>query len=235
MSVSKKSKVLFSIRYQVAIAGQVTDAPTDQPIAGAEVIIKDAPPAFTSWLPIKRKQYGERWETMSRRPDRVRTAPDGCFYFVDLPAGTYTLTASLPGSGTRYGTAEEKTVTVPPNAKKVTVLNDGKTNRLAKTDTDNNDNANTNANLDVKLRLPPTTLKGKITNSEDEPVVMAKVRVLGSGEYAFTNAEGKYCLTGLEAGKRTVDVFFQGERKSFESVSLKAGLVESLNFTLETT
>jgi hypothetical protein len=40
---------------------------------------------------------------LAKRLDRTSTATDGYFHFLDLPDGDYTLIASLPGVGIRYG------------------------------------------------------------------------------------------------------------------------------------
>lgn len=73
------------IRHQVAIAGRVTDAETGKPIRGARV-------------------------SLGSRPETI-TAADGHFHLLDLSPGEYTLQASLPGAGTRYGPAR-MTITV---------------------------------------------------------------------------------------------------------------------------
>ncbi|MGG6297727.1 carboxypeptidase-like regulatory domain-containing protein [Leptolyngbya sp. AN02str] len=83
---------------RVTIAGQVIDT-AQQPIAGARVEITQAPAAFTQRLALKAMPYGDRWEHLQERCDRTHTAPDGLFYFTDVPPGHYTLTASYPKTG----------------------------------------------------------------------------------------------------------------------------------------
>jgi len=180
--MSKMVKI-EATRHQVAVAGQV------------------------DWLDNRRIQYGDRWNSMVERADRTRTAPDGHFHFIDLPDGQYTLTALLPGVGSRYGTAQLV----------VTVFRDDKGNiNMAQAD----------------IALPPTTIKGKISKQSAESVPMAEVRVKGSGERVFSNSKGEYLMAGLEKGKRTVLVSVQGFKVASQTAQLNRGAVHTLNFTL---
>lgn len=204
---------IAAVRHHVAIAGQVTDAQTGKIIAGALVAITAAPAPFTDRLSLQQKQYGDQWETMVERPDRTRTRADGHFHFMDLPAGQYTLAASLPGQGTRYGTAQA-TVTVALDA-------------------------NGNIRLvTTAIVLAPTTLKGRITaqaanEPEPVPVFMARIGVKGSGESTFSDKEGNYRLIGLEVGTRTVQVVVKGYQTDVSTVALgPAGAEQTLNVTL---
>jgi hypothetical protein len=64
-------------------------------------------------------------------------------------------------------------------------------------------------------------------------VVLAEVRIKGSGEKVFSDAQGKYLLTGLEMGERTVQVFVQGYQPASQTTLFnQAGVVVTLNFTL---
>lgn len=199
------------IRHQVAISGRVTDAQTSRAIGRAQVSITDGPLAFNDWLANYARQYGDRWGTMTERPDQIRTAADGHFHFMDLPDGQYTLRASLPGSGTRYGIALNV----------VAVSRDAEGNI-------------TMAVADISLL--PTTLKGRIDRQNNKPVVMAEVRVRGSGERTFSDGQGHYLLAGLEAskkGERTLVVSAQGCRKVTKNVLLdQAGVEKTLDFVL---
>ena len=198
-----------TVRHQVAIAGQVTDARTGRAIGGACVQITIAPQAFRDFLALRALPYGERWETLVERPDRTRTAADGHFHFLDLPDGAYTCTATLPGAGSRYGTVQAG----------ATVLRDAAGNLPMAT---------------VNLALPPTSLKGQIADQDTaDPVFMAEVRVQGSGEHAFSNAQGDYLLTGLETGVRTVQVAAQGYQAASQAVTLgQAGTEQTVHFSL---
>jgi hypothetical protein len=213
------------VRHQVAIAGRLADAGTGKPVSGALVTINEderTPAAFKSLLEARAMQYGDAWAAMTERPDRARTAPDGLFYFLDLPDGDYTLSASLASMGKRYGTARA-TATVSR---------------------DENGNFK-RAFLDLALQA--TTVRGKITGpSHRTGVAMAEVRVKGSGERTFSDAQGQYVLAGIEpvkpkddgaAGektpKRTILVFAQGYKPDSKQVAINvAGAVVALDFKL---
>jgi hypothetical protein len=148
---------------------------------------------------------------MLERPDRTRTAGDGHFHFMDLPNGEYTLVASLPGFGGRYGAADEA----------LTVTRGAEGNIIMVT---------------ADIQLPPTTLKGTITTQVQEgsvPVVLAEVRVAGSGERAFSDEQGRYLLYGLETGLRTVLVSAKGYQAVSHVVGfVAAGMEEILDLVL---
>ena len=196
-------------RHHVAISGRVTDGETGKPFSGAGVTITEMPSAFKRKLEGASLQYGNRWAVMAERADKTLSRADGLFYFLDLPNGKYTLGASLPSSGKRYGSAQET----------ATVSRDAKGNiKMAS----------------VNFILRPTTIKGRITGpAHKNGVVMAEVRVKGSGERAFSDAHGQYVLAGLEPGKRTVLAFAQGYRPASEAVELsEPGASHTLNLVL---
>jgi len=205
---------LAPIRHQVAIAGRVTDAQTGQALAGAQVVITAAPVEFTVKVQLRAKQNQIIWETLMERLDRTQTARDGHFHFIDLPIGQYTLTASLPGAGSRYGTAS-----VQENVALSGTTGDPSKLKLATAD----------------IALSPTTLAGQITiTGTNQPVFLAKVQVQGSGEQVFSDARGRYLLTGLESGTRTVAISAQGYKTSNHIVQLsQIGAEQQLNSALE--
>lgn len=110
---------------------------------------------------------------------------NGGFSFLDLASGTYALTASNPGGGRRYGQATGKAKVTRSRAGDV---------RLAW----------------VELRLPATTISGKVTGSGGKPVQLAAVQLLGGTERAYTDAQGRYTLAGVESGARTLRVSARG-------------------------
>jgi hypothetical protein len=237
-----------TIRRQVAIAGRVIDELAKQPVAWARVRLTNGPPAFVQSMVARAKlvppsqppsdvtqAYGDLdkagvnnagklraaqivldylLRTLGAalavdRPDRTRTAADGHFHFLDLPDGNYAVTASLPEAGSRYGTAE---------VKNLPVSRDGE-GRIAWAWTE--------------VKLPPTTISGKVTNQSASPVKLASVRVKGSGENAFTDDTGEYRLTALEIGNRTVSASAPGFKADPKIVQLgEAGKKQAVDIVM---
>jgi hypothetical protein len=241
-------------RRQVAICGSVQNALTGQLIQGADVQIEQAPEPFTRWLAMRALQYRDRWQTMPHRPDKqyvalgstsylIRelgnkeilkfltcTAVDGCFYFVDLPDGIYSLAVSLPGAGSRYNTAQVDNIQV------------------------SRDNSGTIQRATVEIELPPTAIQGTITEQTSNsptgsqaktgarftPIVLAKVQVEGSDAVTYSDRQGNYVLSGLEvwqqssaqSPKPVVRVSAQGYQTTTQGVALTRGQVQNLDFQL---
>lgn len=224
-----------TIRRQVAIAGRVTDESSQQPIPRTRVRLTKGPPAFVGPMVARAKlmplnqapsevtqAYGDldkagidnagklkaaqivldyQLRTLGAalavdRPDQTRTAADGHFHFLDLPDGNYAVTASLPEAGSRYGTAEVKNRPVSRDG-------DG---RIAWAWTD--------------MKVPPTTIGGKVTNQSAAPVKLASVRLKGSGESALSDDAGNYRLSALEVGTRTVSASAPGLKADLKIVQL---------------
>jgi hypothetical protein len=186
------------IRHQAVIAGRVTQGQTGRPLSNALVMITAGPPEFTDLLALKAVQHGRHWESLQNRPDRTRSAADGHFHFLNLPDGQYTLEVSVPGWGSRYGiTQAPATVSRNPDS----------TVNLAT----------------VNPVVQPTTIRGRVTNQEGDPVVMAAVQLQGSGERAYSDAQGNYRLLAVETGARTVGASASG----FETVSHQVSLLEA--------
>lgn len=196
-------------RHRVAIAGRALDAGTGKPVADATVSMGKMPAALEKKLAIASLSHGDRWNSLVERPDRTRTKKDGLFYFLDLPDGEYSLSASIPSYGKRYGTEQQSAA----------VSRDKKGDIKA---------------AFVTLRLQPTAVKGKITGPGHKTgVMLAEVRVKGSGERTFTDAQGQYSVAGIEPGKRVLLVAAQGYRAQSQPVTLgDPGTSQTLNFTL---
>jgi hypothetical protein len=200
---------VVEVRHQVAIAGRVVDAGVRKPLGGVLVNIVEMPPATKRLLAAKSMQYGSRWDALTERPDRTQTVADGLFYFLDLPDGKYTIAASLARFGKRYGVALGS----------ATVSRD----------------ANRGAKLAfLEIGLQPTAVQGKVTGAGHKAgVMMAEIRIKGSGERVFTDAQGQYLLAGVEPGKRTILVTAQGYRLAAKPVTIEQpGELATLNVAL---
>lgn len=192
--------------HQVAIAGQVSDKETGETIGKAIVEITAMPEKFKTKRSLQALQYGSEWENLAKRCDRTTTAIDGFFYFIDLPPGEYTLTASLPSAAARYKIAET-TVTLPPS----------------------NDNSSQPKFAVANLALSPSGIRGKVTDSQGVAIARVNVKILGSGESTVTDDKGEFQLIGLEApkqdgNKRTVKAIFSA--KSYQEI------IKTLEFSL---
>jgi hypothetical protein len=238
------------VRHRVAIAGRVVDAATGKPLGEADVLIQTMPDAFEQRLGFAALRYGGRsepnqawrkqptnkaansrgnarpggaqnvgdngkrrplteWDQMLERPDRTQSKPNGLFYFVDLPDGDYSLQVTMPSMGRRFGK-----VVVPAQVSRDA---EGNMKIIAR-------DANGTIRIPfVRCALPPTLVKGKVTGpGKESGVALARVRVKGSGERAFTDAEGQYTLAGIEPSKtaRTLLVSAQGYREQAEKFML---------------
>lgn len=172
-------------RHQVAIAGRVTDALTGEGLGGAAVTV-DPPGACGA----------------------VMTRADGHYHLLDLPDGTYAVSATLPAAGSRYGTLRVSAA--------VSRGPDGRL-RMAAAD----------------LALPSTAIRGKIVRHGGGRQALAEVRIRGSGERAFSDGDGRYLLAGIEAGLRTIVVSAQGFRPVERTVRIdRPGDAVTVNVTL---
>jgi hypothetical protein len=84
------------VRHQVVLAGLVEEEATGTPVAGAEVSV-----AVTG--------EADRADGGPSHADGTFTKADGIYFFLDLPAGRYRVTAVELRSGAR----DEKTVSIP--------------------------------------------------------------------------------------------------------------------------
>jgi len=198
------------VRHRVAIAGRIADALSGQRLAGVRVEITGAPAAFTSLIALRAKGAGALWATLAERPDRTLTARDGHYHFLDLPAGAYVLSASLPEAGSRYGAATLPLTLVADSLGNV-VLTQG------------------------DMALPPTAVNGKVSGPAPGSlaVPMAELSVGGSGERTWTDAQGGYLLSAIEAGSRVVLAAARGFNATSQTVTLaQAGAVVTLDLAL---
>lgn len=201
------------LSHQVAISGKVTGPVSGQGLGHVRVSIVDAPDEYLEWLAVKRCRAGDSWFTTASRPDRVITQADGHFQYMDLPDGDYILHAAFPNKSTRYGGVQHS-VTVSRTT--------GDTNVIAQ----------------ANIVLPATSITGTVTRQgSGTPVPMAKVMLIGSGESAVTDEQGKYLLAGIEASRtqnRVVSVDAHGYKNQTLPVSVTAsGMTVTQNIILE--
>jgi hypothetical protein len=195
------------IRRQVAIGGRVTDQEDGDAIAGARITITTPQEAFNDWLALKALAYGPGWDSLTVRADRALSSDDGRFCFIDLPDGSYTVTAEWIAQGNRYGIATT-TATVARDG-------DGTVKRAA-----------------VDLVLPPTRVTGKV-DAKAVAVPMAEVRLKGGSESTFTDGQGLYVLSAIEPGQRIVRVQADGLIAMESSVTVGGrGQSVTVNFSL---
>jgi hypothetical protein len=196
--------VIEHVRGRTGMSGFVRDRATGRPLGGARVEVLAGPPAYRGLLGIRARQHGAAWEGMAIRLDRALTAGDGLFHLPGLPPGEYTLRASLPGAGSRYGAVRPKVV-------------------LAAEDPG-----------EVALTLPPTLVRGRVTGRGGEPVALAEVRLRGSAERTLTDRDGGFVLAGVECGARVVEVSARGYAPARRVAKLaQPGWERSLDFPLD--
>jgi len=94
---------------QVAIVGRVVDD-QDKPIARAQVSLTAMPKEFKRKVHDAANTAGAAGQDLNERLDRTLTRTDGVFYFLDLPAGKYTVN----GVDAKKG-QQKKTVSVSLN------------------------------------------------------------------------------------------------------------------------
>ena len=140
---------------------------------------------------------------------QTRTAPDGLFCFFDLPEGRYTMQASLPKAGKRYAMTQRDAEVLRDLAGRFSMAT-------------------------VVLSLDDTAVSGTITGENPGGgLVMAEVRIKGSGERAFSDGQGQYILAGIEPGNRTILVHLQGYKPASYSVDIEVpGSSHTIDFTL---
>jgi Carboxypeptidase regulatory-like domain len=95
------------VRHQVAIGGCVVDA-RNQPVVGAQVTITAMPKALRQKVDAASSATGLGGQLGREHYDQTVTDADGLYYFLDLPAGRYT----LKGLDSQSGAQGEKTVSV---------------------------------------------------------------------------------------------------------------------------
>jgi hypothetical protein len=197
-----------TVARRVSIAGRVTDAETGLPLGGATATIATAPKDWLGWLAIRKTELASHRAPAAAMPDVAVTTRDGWFHFDGLPDGKYALDVAVPGAGTRYGTA------------RVSV-------KLKRGD-------GPPAPADASAALAPTMVKGRVTDGGGAPVPMAEVRIQGSGEKTWADADGRYRLVAIERGARKVQVTARGFAPAEAVAQLPdPGTAATVSFTLK--
>ena len=165
------------------IAGVVTDYVSGDPIAGAVINVSNG---THSWVTYTNSTGG---------------------YSVEVPPGTYDISASAPGY------VNESVTGVNVGEGEVVLVNFAlvKTSDLA-------------------------TIYGWVTDaSTGDPIANANITVVEAGVSTTTNASGYYEISSLVPGNYTVTASATGYAESSQSVSLSPGEVKELNFSLTMT
>ncbi len=174
-----------TVRRQVAIAGRITDALTGLPLPRAEVSITGPGVALD-----------------------LTTTADGHFHAMDLADGTYTVKATLPEAGSRYGGAQSTAAVARDGSGRILMAR-------------------------VDLVLNPTTIKGNVSNGDGTAVAMAKIGIRGRAERVYSDSGGNYSLNGIEKGNAVIQVAARGYQTAGRTVNLdSAGTVKTENFIL---
>jgi len=198
-------------RHRVAIAGLVFDGATGKSIAGAQVEIIDKPEAYEKKLALLAACLGNLGKEVER-PDTVRTRCDGLYYFLDLPEGRYKLIAYLPKG---HFPTKELLSEKEPDPDPYQVKGD---KRYGKAQQEATVSYKDGLGKLVFFKLQPTGVTGRvITQANKGAVLLAEVRVRGSGERAFTDAQGQYTVTGVQPNdrrKRSLLVQARGYRRA---------------------
>jgi TonB-linked SusC/RagA family outer membrane protein len=87
---------------------------------------------------------------------------------------------------------------------------------------------------DEAARQEGGTLKGKITNDKDEPVVGASITLSGADKGTSAGLGGEFQLAGLKPGKYIVQVSAVGYQNITRSITVAEGQVQVLDFQLKT-
>jgi carboxypeptidase family protein len=94
------------VRHSVALLGLVTEEKTGKPIGGAVVTITGMPKEFKVKSEMRVMQVLRPGYKQTARIDETQTDYDGHFYFMDLPVGSYTVSASTAGRNPALGSGE---------------------------------------------------------------------------------------------------------------------------------
>lgn len=177
-----------TVRRQVAIAGRVTNSLTGLPLPRAGISITGLDVTLD-----------------------LTTTSEGYFHAMDLADGTYTVKATLPEAGSRYGGAQSMAVVSRDGSGKILMAR-------------------------VDLALNPTTIKGNVSNGDGTAVAMAEIGIRGRAERVYSDSSGNYSLIGIEKGNAVIQITARGYQTAVRAVNPDAaGTVRTENFILVST
>lgn len=217
---------MITIRNKVAMVVYIQEGSSGTPVDSAEVVISSKAQPFTA---------------------QALSKPGGIYYFMDLAEGKYTVSASLPGQGSRYGSVE-KSVTVGKDCRfrggkhrhKGCFLLLGKNRRKGKSRKAKKASEPTSGDIklvSITMNLNSTTVTGKVRGlgggSRARGIVLAEVRIKGGQALAYTNSQGTYTLSDVEIGTRTLLFEAVGYESEEREITLtKAGETLTQNVVL---
>lgn len=242
----------LKIRYQVAIAGQVTDTYTKAAIAMVQVRIIDAPEAFITSLITKAKLVKLADEPSSVVEARITLNVTDASNTIKLEAAAKIVDFLIARGAIKISPQHYVTKTAAdglfyfldlpegdytliasmPNSQRRYGVSQGKNVTVSRNDQDDI------AISVADITLPSTSIIGKISSTieaSDEPIMLAEVRIKGSQDSTFSDSKGEYILSKLEASvrERTVIVQAQGYQDTQRTIALsEPGEQKILDFEL---
>jgi CarboxypepD_reg-like domain len=183
----------ITARHRVAIAGLVLDQITGKPLAGAQLEITAKPAAYAKKLELLR--IGRA--ALVDRSGTTRTRQDGLFFFLDLPEGKYELVGFM---STKRSNLEQpaKANGEPDSLQWMWDKRYGKATFKASVSY-----GQESFDKLTVLHLGPTGITGRVlTSANNAALMMAEVRVKGSGERTLTDSKGEFTLSGIQPNER---------------------------------
>jgi hypothetical protein len=188
---------------KAVLAGQALDADSEQPIAGADVVV------VWNEITVQRKPVRI---TAEKRMASVRTGQRGDFRLCGVPAGRLLSMqlqhAGFVGATTVVNVSADEGVAIrelslsmrsAPTMAELDSLEEIIASRLAL------DSASTPAEVHDELALTGTArLTGTVRSPSGEPVAGAEVHVRDAQSTAFTDASGRYVLENLPTGTQVL-------------------------------
>ncbi len=138
-----------------------------------------------------------------------KTDNDGFYYFTDLLDGTYSITVSVPDSGSIYGKTTISGLIVQSNPSGTPVFD-----------------------MRANVAIQSTTIEGVIQKNDGTVLAGATISLPGSDIQTVSDVNGLYHLSGLVASNPNVKVGATGFAPEIQQVYLNAGVVTTLNVAL---